>query len=359
MTMYNTTKLDVNHLDINGLAALVFQRQAAKRDMIVDTKSVWIDEKDFRLNLDTDTQTYAITQHAHGQIQARLKIPAVYYKQMLKDAPALLATNVNHWFGAKPEKRMIRTLDGNARAFLSNGYQRFDHEDVLEGIVPVIMNRKDLEIKICALTEQKMHIRVMRKNSAVEVKRGDWVEAGAVITNGELGDARIGIQPFVNRLVCTNGLVMPEGGYSRSHIGRRVELGDQVYAILSDETKRLDIKTIISTVRDMLANILSEEAFTKIVDKMKGAAESVPVSKDPIKVIQELSKSNGLTDEEGNSFLKNFLGGGDMTRWGVLNAATALGHEATNADREHEFFALGGKILNMSAPEWENLAVAA
>lgn len=66
----------------------------------------------------------AVTDHAHGQIAQRLDIPAKYYNRMRSEAPALLAANVNNWFQEQPERRMIRTLDGKARAFLSDRYRR-------------------------------------------------------------------------------------------------------------------------------------------------------------------------------------------------------------------------------------------
>ena len=63
---------------------------------------------------------FSITDNAHSQISQRLNIPLKYYKRMHSLAPDLLATNVNTWFLEKPERRMIRILDGKARAYLSD-----------------------------------------------------------------------------------------------------------------------------------------------------------------------------------------------------------------------------------------------
>lgn len=41
---------------------------------------------------------------------------------MRTDAPELLAYNANYWFSQKNELRTLRTMDGCARAFLSNRY---------------------------------------------------------------------------------------------------------------------------------------------------------------------------------------------------------------------------------------------
>ena len=53
---------------------------------------------------------------AHRQIGSALGIPAKYYDKMRAENPELLAQNVNSWFTMTPQKRMVRTLDGNARA---------------------------------------------------------------------------------------------------------------------------------------------------------------------------------------------------------------------------------------------------
>ena len=63
-----------------------------------------------------------IRQTAHEQIGTYLNIPRKYYDRMQAEDPDLLAYNVNRWFRKNPEQRMIRTMDGHARAFLSNRY---------------------------------------------------------------------------------------------------------------------------------------------------------------------------------------------------------------------------------------------
>jgi hypothetical protein len=61
-----------------------------------------------------------------------------YLRRMQAEAPKLLASNVNHWFKETPERRMVRTLDGNIRAFLSDRYMRVDNTDVAEAVLPVL-----------------------------------------------------------------------------------------------------------------------------------------------------------------------------------------------------------------------------
>lgn len=79
------------------------------------------------------TAAYGITTVAHAQIAAKLDIPGKYYKRMLATEPALLATNANTWLAQTDRKFLVRTIDGNARAVLSNGFRPMDGGDLFFG----------------------------------------------------------------------------------------------------------------------------------------------------------------------------------------------------------------------------------
>lgn len=79
---------------------------------------------------------------AHKQLGGYLRIPAHYYERMLKERPELLAYNVNSWLSRAQEVKLLRTLDGTARAMLSNRYWCVDHLELLQAAVPVIGNRE-------------------------------------------------------------------------------------------------------------------------------------------------------------------------------------------------------------------------
>ena len=74
-----------------------------------------------------------IQETAHRQMGAHLGIPWKYYDKMLQEDPDLLAYNVNRWFQTRePTQRLLRTIDGRARAFLSNRYRRIDNFEMSE-----------------------------------------------------------------------------------------------------------------------------------------------------------------------------------------------------------------------------------
>ena len=86
-------------------------------------------DKEMFLHLSDDSGTeliepMTITGIAHRQIGTHLRIPAAYYDRMREERPDLLAYNANTWFKQESSQRMLRTLDGSARAYLSNRYRR-------------------------------------------------------------------------------------------------------------------------------------------------------------------------------------------------------------------------------------------
>jgi hypothetical protein len=78
-----------------------------------------VDKKPPQLLLQGVDSAFMISPHTHGQIASHLDIPKRYYDTMLKENPDLLSLTVNTLFRRKPAPRLVRTLDGRARAFSS------------------------------------------------------------------------------------------------------------------------------------------------------------------------------------------------------------------------------------------------
>ena len=119
---------------IQEMAAEIMRQSQAKEDYLVNTGSlameVW--DKNPMLHLrDANgvelVEPLEIQSTAHQQLGDYLDIPRKYYRRMLGEDANLLAYNVNSWLQRNPEQRMIRTMDGRARAFLSNRYRRIDN----------------------------------------------------------------------------------------------------------------------------------------------------------------------------------------------------------------------------------------
>ena len=208
--------------------AIELERQSeTKKDFIASTEVLEMTETGAMVLEGDKSQEFEIADVAHTQIAARLDIPAKYYQRMRDKAPELLAANVNGWFHQKPERRMVRTLDGQMRAFLSDRYRRLDNYDLAAAVLPVLKDMGEgLKIVSTQLTESRMYIKVINERLELEVKLGDVLQAGMVISNSEVGLGSLKVEPLIYRLICTNGMIAQDYSQKRYHVGRNADVGE-------------------------------------------------------------------------------------------------------------------------------------
>lgn len=343
------------------LAAKITDNEKAKRDYVTDTSNL-------QMSVGEDGKTVALTvpdpdrgliqlpvqQLAHRQIGGRVGIHANYYDRMLAEAPDLLAVNVNHWFTSKPERRMVRTLRGSTRSFLSDRYQRIEHEEIAAVALPILQTIPDIQIVSCEITERRMYIQAVTPSVMGQVKVGDEVQAGVTISNSEVGAGAVEVSGLIWRLRCLNGAKMPDP-LRRYHVGRQVEDAD---AMWRDDTRKADDRAVLLKVRDMVASCIDAVIFKKRLDAMQGLA-AAPITGTVSKVVEVLAKKIGVTQVEQANILDALIKGQDLTAWGVVNAVTSLAHTAANYDRAVDLEEIGGNLIQAPASEWRQVLQAA
>jgi len=110
------------------------QRQkTAKRDYISPSFSLEFVKDKLVMN----DMFFDMTDLFHRQVGSALSIPAKYYDLMRREKPHLLAQNVNAWFADRDQSYMIRTMDGCARALLSDRYRRIDNLEIASATLPL------------------------------------------------------------------------------------------------------------------------------------------------------------------------------------------------------------------------------
>lgn len=300
---------------------------------------------------------YEPTNHAHGQIAGHLDIPVKYYRRMLDNDPALLADNVNTWLLKNDGSRMLRTNEGNLRAWLSDRYHRIDNYHVFCRALPVLNEQKNIQVVSADVTETRLYIKALFPDIQADVVTGDTVQAGVVISNSEIGMGSLQVSPLVYRLVCRNGMIAQDHNYRRAHIGRKIDEDEDLN--LRDETKRLEDEVILMKLEDTITSA-AETSFKALVKKMRAAA-GTEVAERPVQAVKKLAKSAslGITDEEAEKVLENLLRNGDFTQWGMVNAVTGVANEHPDYERATEFEKLGGEVLELRRDDWKAIAEAA
>lgn len=348
-------------ISLVDLAKRLTENKASKADYVAPASRLKLEpQEDGGIGMVADdVRVPAIRPIAHDQIGGFLGIPSKYYDRCLGDDPKLLATNVNHWFAkyGGGERRMLRTLGGDLRGFLSDRYNRIEHEEIAEVVLPVLAEA-GVEIRSCEITERRMYIAAVLPKVQAEVRKGDIVRAGVMVRNSEIGFGVAGVEPFAERLVCLNGMTMPAGKFSARHVGRRIGADEDLNAIFSDEARRADDRAVLLKMRDVVRHALDEARFTHAVDKMRALAEG-RVTGDPARAVELLAAKVGANEDERGGILSALITGADLSAWGLLNAVTAQAHAASSYDRSVEFTEAGGRLLDLPKTEWKAILEAA
>lgn len=316
-------------------------------------------------------QPFAITPYAHSQLADHLGIPKKYYDRMKLEQPELLATNIGAWFKADPNnKRMIRALDGKVRAVLSPKYRPLDNYDLAGAVLPVLIENK-VEVMSCELTETRMYIKGILPALCDELPDGMAYGAGhnnvgrdrgklvaaIVISNSEVGDGTLRVEPSVFTTWCTNLAVMQQAAMKKYHVGRAHE-ADASWEVFRDSTRQADDRAFWLKVADVTMAAFREDLFRQAIDSIR-VAGSTPITSDDLPaVVESAVEVLALPERASAGVLKHLAAGGDLTKWGLSSAVTRLANDSEDYELATDLERAGGKILALPANDWNRIARA-
>lgn len=336
------------------LAGILESQLETKRDYVVKSAALRMTgEEGSPLRLRAGDFDWGVDDIAHSQISEFTKIPKPYYDRMRVSWPTLLVSNVNTWLREAPGKRLVRTLENNARAVLSEKYRPIDNYDLAEASLPAIQEA-GAKIESCNITTRKMYIKVVFPKIEGEITVGDPVQLGMMISNSEVGCGSVQIRPLIYRLVCKNGMISEDYSMRRHHVGRLDHSESSTVSLFSPETRMADNKAFFLKVRDLVKGVLTREVFNSMTDKLKEAA-GMKIKGDPVKAVEAVANSYQLTGEERDGVLRHLVEGGDLSKWGMINAITRTSQDVENYDRATELEAVGGKVVELPNNVWNSL----
>ena len=287
-----------------------------------------------------------LNDHALGKLCRKLQIPANYIRLCLPWGNVVV-DNLNHWIDVtKDRKLMIRVRENGSdtigdnviRAVLSDRYKRLDNDLVANKTLDKLMDMK-AEIKYASYNGDQLNLTAVTPELSGEVKVGDTVQGGITITNCEVGTQSLLIQPFIYRLVCSNGMVAPRylNRFYAKHVGK----------VLIDLDKDDQAIKIIHKMQKQLELVSNPELFQENLQKLKDATN---VTTHSTKVVQ-LFKHHSLSDWERKEVfqrLDNHIVGDSFTtdNYTLSNAITNVAnHEEVSEDRARFLQELGGLII--------------
>jgi hypothetical protein len=354
---------------LQDLAAEIERRAEAKRDFIAPADKFGLAIHDGKPVIEIDgkagASTFGINDIAHSQIAEYTGVPLGYYKRMVSEDPALLANNVNRWLRDKgADRRMIRTLDGAGRAVLSDRYRALENEDLAEAVLPVLLDQNLLIIS-CEVTERRLYIKAVDRNIERDVPTGrhmgdashtffDTISPALIVSNSEVGFGALSVETGVYTKVCTN-LAMIGTNMRKYHTGQRAALSDDVFALLTDETKKATDRAVWMQVRDMVKAAFDQAKFDAVAKRLGTAAQDYIEPESVVEVVERVGKRFSFNEGERKGVLAKLIEGGDLSRYGVHSAITRYSQDIELYDRATEFERIGGEVIELDGREWKTI----
>ena len=343
---------------LQELAVELDRQNNAKRDFIVSSTAMVMNPESDIIGLSRETDVgvnmvtpFKMTDLFHRQIGSSLNIPAKYYDLCRRDYPELLAKNVNGWLKKNSSRHTVRTLDGIARAFLSDRYRRIDNYEIAQAVLPVIAEMPDARVESCEVTDNRMYLKIVNPRLQADVVPGDTVQAGIIISNSEVGLGSVSVMPLIYRLICSNGMCINDLGKRKYHVGRENE---ESWELFSDETLRADDSAFMMKLADIVRTAVDETKFAMIVDRLRKTV-AAKISAPVVDVVELTSKQYGFSKNESDGILQHLITGGDLSLYGLSNAVTRTANDSDNYDRATALETAGWQIVTMAPQLWKSL----
>jgi hypothetical protein len=351
---------------LTELAKTLEDIKAKGRDFMVPTTQLKMNPD---LTLSFPGLTVESNDYAKGQIASYAGVPKAYFDKLQTENKELLSRNVNHGFvrqadsrvGGKPEARMVRTYDNKVRALLSSSYRRLDSYDLCNELLPMLADNR-MEVDSSEITESRLYLKALMPKLKTEVKQGDVVQYGIMISNSDVGAGAVRVEPLIYRLVCKNGMIASTS-IRKFHAGRNMA-GDDIQELLSASTQKLTDAAFWAQVRDIVAASMRPEVFEAEVDRLRVAAGLKITNFALPEVVEMTMKAVGVSGEGVKNsivgYLANGADGAGLTQWGLVNGFTyAAQMDALNYDQSVELERAGSKVLELKGNAWKRIAEAA
>jgi hypothetical protein len=368
--------LTTRHATLEDLTGILREQHARKVDVV--TRATALRAQGGNLVIDgTEPElgeagvtltcgTYRPTSACEQGIGDKLGIPVAYLRRMREEHPALWDVNVGEWLRRDDRRFLVRCLradagTGVARAFLSDGYKRIEHLDVLMAALDGVRSAGyPVQVTGCDLSERRMYLHVSCEQVRVMAPlllagyRSPFtgasgadnpvIEAGFVITNSETGDGAAAVIPRLTAQVCSNGMTITRDAVRAVHQGERLDEGLITW---SGDTTGKVLAVLTAKTRDAVRTFLDPAYIQRAVRAMEKDAGH-PVT-DPDEAIKVISGQLRFTDTQAATILNHFIRGGDLTAGGVMHAVTSTAQVTPDADTAHEMEAASTRALTLAA----------
>lgn len=288
--------------------------------------------------------------NALGQAASTFGVPSKYARELAYAGGAdngwrrdLFGRVMSEHAAHAETRHLVRSIGGEARAFLSDSYGRYDCRPLLEafvsaatrvGAVPYEGVATDLRAQVRAIIPQ-----------VFEPVPGEPMVFGLAWSNSDFGVGAYGISAFAIRLICLNGMV-GESNLRRVHLGGK--LPDDLR--LSDATYRKNTDYLASLTRDVIDNVLSTRAIEGRVAMVRAAhAQEVDWRRGFARVSKLLTKGEAEQVKTAFEGTDEVMLPPGRTAWRFSNALSWVANGVEDPERKLELQRAAGQVVDLAA----------
>ena len=345
-------------MELNDLIEVLDTQQNEKSDYLIPSNKLMMYNGNVLMKERMQSEPnydYEPTRTLHNGIATRLGIPGNYYRFLQAEHLDMLDYNVSELFMRQQSKQvMLRTFEnglqhGIGRALLSDHYKVIDNLDILTATIEAIDDCKfKIGIQSCDITENKMYVRFDVPNAIAELKRNgkvnEMVMAGFILSNSEVGQGTFLVHPRLTVLRCTNGMIVDKGKIAQRHLGSQMDFVGKIE--WSQATRQREMALIQSQIRDAVIAYAQPSFLTDILNEIseKGNKELI----NPSNTVTKIGYHLAFSEERRTQLFDKFIHDGDNTRFGLVQAVTAMAHdELTDPDTRFQLESASLPLLDI------------
>lgn len=313
-----------------------------------------------------------LLDQATAQLGERCSPPVPWrFLRALRDGKPLTAESLLNDLLGDPARRLVRCLDGNVRAFLSDRYRVMDNYDLAFAALDVVQQNGG-EVIECALDDRRMRLKFTSRQifDAIDTKRASgvsqaWYAGGlgsqeylskvaartggelpggpgtvhplVTISNSETGHGGLNVRIGVLQAICFN-LATVERVVAAIHLGEQLDAG-----VYSEETMSAESQAVCLKARDAIRAAFDPEKFRAIVARCN-AAQDIPVEA-PQSALRNVVAHTELPDEARDAVLEYFLRDYDPTAWGLAQAIGRYSQDVDDTDAAEAVEQAAGDVI--------------
>ena len=307
-----------------------------------------------------------ITSFAHTQLAEKANIPLDYYRRMHNQHPVLWKQSVNEWMNhdRHDDTFLVRSIGNDMRALLTSRTKILDSYDLFFHVFKVA-DAVGAQVWKMSLSPTKFYMELIHPSWAININdddgrphniqhmadpHGGMHVPGLLVGNSDVGRGALTVTPRIVRWVCNNG-TMAGDDFRRIHLGSDLPVG-----IISAETKRLESELIWSEVEDVVRNVFDLDKFRALMHNY-ASGRDIKVM-DVEASIDQVVRDTSMTEEYRNNLMKAFIEGGDISAFGLMQAATQSAQLLADLDQQYSIERYAHSVLVSESKQSQLVSVS-